>query len=270
MTRIIGLLSWFDESPARLAACVASMGRFCDHVVALDGRYAQYPDARNRSGTAEYAAIIDAAHAAGVGITVCDGGVYADEMEKRTHLFQIGATHATTFQDWFFVLDADEMVAEAIHREGVHLVLDRIAAEGCDVAPVTFWEKADPAANEQVEAASRDIALEYRYETPSPRFWRVLRDMRVVGYHYNYIGENEAGSTVELWGNDRTVVKRADWSQELMPLVTIENRNRMRAKVRDQSRQAYYDVRDASGIEAEKPLAVYENDEVGVCDGAAF
>jgi hypothetical protein len=41
---VVGLISWWDESPTWLAASITSLGRFCDHVVALDGRYALYPD----------------------------------------------------------------------------------------------------------------------------------------------------------------------------------------------------------------------------------
>ena len=90
--RIIGLVSWWDESPTWLAATVASMSRFCDHIVALDGRYALYPDQRLQSGTAELYAIIETARAAGVGITLHTAPrTYADEMEKRTH--QIGRAH---------------------------------------------------------------------------------------------------------------------------------------------------------------------------------
>jgi hypothetical protein len=38
--KIIGLLSFYDESPAWLSACVAGIGRWCDGLIAVDGAYA--------------------------------------------------------------------------------------------------------------------------------------------------------------------------------------------------------------------------------------
>lgn len=268
MTRVIGLLSWFDESPARLMACVASMARFCDHVVALDGRYEQYPDDRVRSGTAEYEAIIDAANAAGLGVTLAGATrPWRDEMEKRTHLFRLGSLEATAFEDWFFILDADEVVAESVQREGVLAQLDEVRERGLSCARVTLWEKSDPAADEGREAASARFPIDHRYEVAQGRFWRVLRDMRVVGYHYNYVGEDEHGDTLELWGRDGAVTNRPDHDDALRFLVTIENRNRMRSKIRDATRAAYYSARDTSQAEAVKPLHEYDGE--GVRDGAA-
>lgn len=268
MTRIIGLLSWWDESPTRLAACVASMGRFCDHVVALDGRYALFDDDRVRSGVAEYEAIMDAAHAAGLSLTLEGRGEpWRDEMHKRTHLFRLGMLHASEFEDWLFVLDADESVAEAPSREGVRDALDAARADGCDVLPATLWERTDPEANEQRAAASRRFPIEYTYETPTPRFWRALRNLRVVGYHYNYVGENEAGDTVELWGHDSYVGERAQWSRALERLVVIENRNRLRPMARDQRREAYYTARNE--VQAEPLRRLGEYDGEGVRHGAA-
>ena len=44
MTRVIALLSWFDEPPVSLVTCLQALAEAgTDHVVALDGRYALYP-----------------------------------------------------------------------------------------------------------------------------------------------------------------------------------------------------------------------------------
>jgi hypothetical protein len=262
MTRIVGLLSWFDESPTRLAACITGMARVCDHIVALDGRYELYHDPRNRSSTAEYDAILQAAHAAGVSITV-QGSMepWRDEMHKRTHLFRLGALACDEFTDWMFVCDADEVVAEAPPREHVCQALDEARIAGFDSAAAMLWEKADPAEHPERERASARFPIEYRYETPQRRFWRNLRNLRVVGYHYNYVGEREDGRTVELWGSSETVKERAPMSQALVELVTIENRNRMRAQVRNQSREAYYALRDKTQAEPLRVLHEYDEEQ---------
>jgi hypothetical protein len=254
MTRIVGLLSWWDESPTWLAATVTGMARFCDHIVALDGRYALYPDRRVWSGCEESYAIVDAARAAGVGFTLSQPGrPYLDEMAKRTHLFQLGAAHARTFEDWFFVCDADEVVVESPSRERVIAHLEDDAAQGRDVVQATYWEKADPHESEQRSELSRVLPVDWRYECSTPRFWRALQNMRVESYHYNYLGENESGKTVELWGQDNVVRERALWGT-LCGHVVMENRNTIRARKRNEDREAYYKKRDALGIERIVPL----------------
>ena len=43
MSRVVGLLSWYDEAPSWLAACVASFAPHIDALVAVDGPYAAFP-----------------------------------------------------------------------------------------------------------------------------------------------------------------------------------------------------------------------------------
>src|SRR6266498_1360247 len=58
LLKIIAILSWFDESPSWLSACVASLARAgCSHLVAVDGAYRLYPDGRPHSGIAQQDAI---------------------------------------------------------------------------------------------------------------------------------------------------------------------------------------------------------------------
>lgn len=254
MTRIIGLLSWWEESEAWLSATVASMGRVCDHIVAVDGRYALYPGDRVQSASSEGYAIQDAARAAGMGLTLyTHPRTFRDEMEKRTHLFRLGMLEAQEFEDWFFILDGDEVLIESPDRDAMRHILDAARHDGKDVATGKLWEKTDPAADPQREDLSRKMPVAYTYETATPRFWRALRDLRVEGYHYNYVGENEHGETVEMWGCDEVVSSRAGWCFTGNDVV-IENRNRLRAQLRDADRQQYYRDRDDTGLETIAPL----------------
>ena len=262
--RIIGLVSFWDESPTWLAATIASLARFCDHAVVLDGRYALFPDNRLQSGSAEHYAAVDAARAAGLGLTLHTAPrTFPDEMEKRSHLFKLGMVEAEPLRDWFFVLDADEVVVESPSREEVHAHLAAGLAERDERGhTATFWERTDPHADEQRSRMSSVMPVEYRYEASTPRFWLAHHDMRVVGYHYNYVGEDEAGVTRELWGQDG-LVDRVRWGS-LCGRVVIENRNRLRAMVRDRDRQSYYEQRDKLGVETVATLAELE----GVSDAA--
>ena len=47
--KVVALISWWEESPAWLAATVSSAAKLCDHVVAVDGAYALMPAGTARS-----------------------------------------------------------------------------------------------------------------------------------------------------------------------------------------------------------------------------
>jgi hypothetical protein len=259
--RVIGLLSWWDESATWLAATVASMSRFCDHVVALDGRYATYPDLRLQSGVDQVEAIIESARASGLGVTLHTAPrTFADEMQKRSHLFKLAQVEARSFVDWFFILDGDEVVVEAPPKAGIQHALANEAALGRSVVTSTLFERTDPHCDNWRTEVSMKVQLDWRYETASPRFWLAHNAMRVENYHYNYIGEDADGNAVELWGDDTVVINRAAWGS-LNGRVVIENRNRLRAKQRDADRQAYYKDRDEQQLERITPLTETKNED---------
>lgn len=137
--RVIGLLSWYDENPAWLAECVASASRLCDHLVAVDGAYAQFPGSLTQpySGAEQAEVIALTAAGCGMGVTVHVPREvwWGGEVAKRNFMFKLGST-LTTEADWFFRIDADE-------------VLDRVPANtrdlleqtGCDVAEVNIYDE---------------------------------------------------------------------------------------------------------------------------------
>jgi hypothetical protein len=248
MMKVIGLLSWFDESPTWLAATVASFGRICDHVVAVDGRYSMYEDDRTSSTTEQHEAIVETCRGTGLGLTLdVARRPYATEMEKRTHLFQLASIHAETFRDWFFILDGDEVLIEAPGRKHVHSVLKTLTERKQSVATAQLFEVVDPHADARRDEISRKVETDLHYSTTTPRFWRALADMRVTGYHYHYSGIAEHGDREVLWGSAS--------SEDLVPWhhfgedVLIENRCLKRAITRKKKRDEYYHLRDLSKIE---------------------
>jgi hypothetical protein len=105
--KIIALLNFYDEDPQILRNCVHSLG-FCDHLVAVDGAYAMFPDAHACSPIEQVNALWDASK---IPMTYSvPGEPYAgNEVEKRNALMRLGNAIADP-GDWFLVIDADMVV----------------------------------------------------------------------------------------------------------------------------------------------------------------
>lgn len=249
MTKIVGILSWFDESPTWLAQTIASMGRVCDHVVAVDGRYLHYDDSRVCSSIAEHDAIVQTARGCGMGVTLdVPTEPYADEMAKRTRSFQLAQLVATAHEDWFIVLDGDEVLTETPSKEGTIVELEKAAAMGVRTVTVTLRDIADPHTDAQRTRFGMDLNVEHVIDCRVPRLFRFPENLRVVGYHYNYVGEDEHGDPVELWGEDNAARHRSQWAC-FTDDVVIEHKHAQRPKVRKRRRSQYYTDRDECGLE---------------------
>ena len=123
---IVGLLAWYDESPEMLATCVSGFARVCDQIVAVDGAYALYPQAKPRSHPVQASTILHAAESAGVGCLIHRPRevFYGNEVEKRNFSLNL----ARSFEpDWVLVFDADFQVSEC-HAELVREDLKRADA----------------------------------------------------------------------------------------------------------------------------------------------
>src|SRR4051794_1394880 len=104
--RIHALLNWFDEPPAALAACVASLKLGAvDSVIAIDGAYALFPDAKPNSPPDQAAVIHETARTLGITCTIhTPNQTWAgNEVQKRTSLFDLA--HAISDNgDWWWVI----------------------------------------------------------------------------------------------------------------------------------------------------------------------
>ncbi len=93
--RLIGILSWYDERPDWLAATVASLAKAqVSHLVAVDGRYALYPDSRPSSPGVQHDAIVETCRGAGMGLTmhIPTEPWAGNEVAKRTFCFELAET----------------------------------------------------------------------------------------------------------------------------------------------------------------------------------
>lgn len=229
--KVIAMLSWFEERPSWLSATVASLRGLCDHIVAVDGAYALFPDARPRSGPEQAEAVIETAHASNIGLTLHrPKHVWrGNEVQKRNHLVQLAMLEAEPNVDWLFRIDGDETVTDIPF--GIHT---RLEAETLDVGGVTLWTRS------HLQGSKAPADIQNRFDTESAerglRFLiRALPGLRVENYHAGYVA---------AYGPPLEELPAADYSD-----LRIEHRHQYRRDDRNKRGQRYYEVRDELGIE---------------------
>lgn len=202
LTRLTGLLSFYDEEPWYLTECVASLAATVDHLVVVDGRYRRYPRSLPRSPREQLQAVRSAA--AGVPLTLhVPDEPYPNEIAKRRFMFELA--REVSPGGWLLVVDADERVV------GVSRHLRRRLAETSrDAAEVRFW-------------TVRDLV----YQESMRRLFRSLPDLTVKGRHCRYV----AGGR-RLWG-DGELVPAFDATK----LLAIEHRCGIRTRHREEARR---------------------------------
>lgn len=234
--KIVALLCFYDENPAWLAATVASCARFCDHIVASDGGYFLFPEARSHSGIAAHEAIVETAYASGIGCTLHSPPDvwYGNEVEKRNHLVQTALT-MTEPTDWLFRIDADEVVTDVPYD-----VRERLDATDLNVAGVTLWWRSTLAGSGAPDEVVRAVDAEGSQQ--QMRFLlRALPGLRVEGAHNFYVTD------------DKVLYGRADMHDQ-EPLedlhdLRVEHRHHERLLGRNQRADEFNRRRDSLGIE---------------------
>lgn len=258
--KLIGLLCWYNESPTWLAATVSSLSKIgVDHLIAVDGAYALFPNRRPRSPITEVEAIVTAADAIGIGLTLDrPKDVWVNgESDKRSYLFSLAETIGTPGEDWTFVIDADEVVSEGTPR-----VKEELEATDCHSAYGRL-EQWWPDVMEETKKA--EIARMFPHPTiigeNQTRYFRILKHMRVDTTHFTYVGDWN-GVSYSLRG-DKSGERLGYTSCKIldpMRVTRIEHRDPMRDATRKLDKKAYYEDRDRTGIERIREL----------CDPPAF
>lgn len=219
--KLIALLSWWDEDPAWLTRAVVPLGRFCDHLVAIDGAYATTPGSElsPASPGPQADAVVAATETAGLGLTLHRQAFpwWGDEVAKRSFMFR-AANLVCEPGDWLFVVDADEIV-----RDVPASLRETLQGLDEEVASVELYE------------------LPERGSHPARRFFRWDPTLRVEGAHYIYIA-----------GEDRHL--RGEHEPDLEPAAFIsgfrmEHWSELRAAARRETQLAYYERRDRLGLE---------------------
>jgi hypothetical protein len=242
--KVVGLLSWFQESPAWLAGCVASLDGIVDHLVAVDGAYFLYPNSvvKWRSDRLQAETIRETATSLNIGLTlfVPNGPFMGGEVEKRNLTFRLAET-VTTEDDWLFAIDGDELVS---YECGFRDELEKTENLACNIG---LRNTVDPLAlpdRLRQQLVRNEMVLEGIQ--PSRSVYRALRGLRYEGAHYVITADTEDGKTY-LWGNSRyhTFVDAADLASNLVVDHRLD-----RTRERDRDRREYYRLRDELGIEA--------------------
>lgn len=215
--KIVGLLSWYEEPVSWLAETVASVSNLCDHLIAVDGPYAEFPFAHTKpaSGTEQAEIILHTAAGTGMGVTIHAPRQpwWGNEVEKRTTMFDL-AMPFTTVDDWLLVIDADESLS---HIPGD--TRERLAKLEQDVAEVRLWARGD-----------QDDAFTAR------RLFRALRGMKYDGAHYVVTAPTDAGVKILSGDPDR---QRLEPAAELFD-VRLEHRAHQRTALRNGFKNQYY------------------------------
>jgi hypothetical protein len=236
--RIIGVLCWYDEAPSWLAACVSSMCQRaqCDHIVAVDGAYAMLPDGRAYSGFEQHQIIDEICRGSDVGLTLYAPQEvwFGNEIEKRSFSFKLAETVAEIGEDWYFVMDADEVVTQAV---SLRHVLEETEE---DAAYTWFYERFDPFVSAGSEALARRINMPRESKIPVRTVFRALPRLHVHDNHFTYLTDN--GSILWNGGNGGEV-------EAVDTRVEIEHRTRLRDMARKEQQAEYYRRRDLAGQE---------------------
>ena len=237
-SRVIGLLSWYDEAPSWLAATVSSFGKAIDHLVAVDGPYAAYPHGGVvRSDPGQVEVIQRTCDALGIGLTLYQPRepFFGNEVEKRTLAFQLAQTITRT-QDWIWVFDGDEVLTTA--PADLRTRLDCIEADVCsvDLCQHDHYDE-----NGELR---QHMLLEPRSKHPMRMLFRALPNLRVVGRHDVYAAGPEDDPTY-LWAPTTVPSVHAHH----IPGVEVEHRTHRRSAHRMAASHEYYRHRDAFGLE---------------------
>jgi hypothetical protein len=238
MSRVVGLLSWYDEAPSWLAATVASFAPYIDALVAVDGPYAAFPhNGRAKSSPEQVEAIQRVADAVGIELIIHQPSYpwLGGEVEKRTQAFHL-CQSITDDQDWIWVFDADEVLTKA--PSDFRLQLEDAPSDAV-AATLTQTRNLDELG---------DVAGAMSFQPDSHHdltmIFRALDGLRVMGRHDTYVAGTDE-NPVYLWGPS-TLPVVTPWR---MVGLEVEHRTHRRAAVRKAQSAEYYRTRDALGLE---------------------
>lgn len=226
--RIHALLCFYDEPVLDLVACIVGLREAgVDHVVAVDGAYALYPDARAASHPDQHAAIHLACRDLGMACTLhVPAEPWAgNEVEKRTFLFALGWACASP-GDWFWVQDADMVVTESPDD-----LKARLAATDCVTAEVEILDVVAQRAQQKDWPPTFAMRSLFR-----------AQPIQVGPAHCDYFTPDG----VALWnGNGMSSGETLD----LTDVLVVEHRPDRRPADRQLAKLNYYAARDEALVE---------------------
>jgi hypothetical protein len=218
--KLIALLTWYDEPAWCLTELVTSVAKAgADHLVAVDGAYALYPNGTAQSPGEQAQAILAACQGAQIGVTLyCPQEVwFGNEVEKRSFAFAAGHQVAISGEDWLWIVDGDEVITEA---QGLH---DALAKTSFDVVSAMM---------DEVTAGSREGVV------PIRKFFRA----QPSGIHLEHNHFTYRTGDGQLLYEGFMVPKPGLVEADHFAFVRFDHRGG-RSKIRQYQAQVYYDRR---------------------------
>lgn len=227
--KLIALFNFYDEPIELFVEALASLPTAgVDHVVAVDGAYALFPDGQPASHPNQHAAIHLACRELGMSCTMhAPSGLWeGGEVEKRSFLFALGWACARD-GDWFIVHDAD-MVVKCCPAD----LKERLAA--------TEHEAAEVEVLDVVAQRAKQLDWPERFE-----FRGLYRAQRITVGPSHCIYSTADGR--HLWGE--TVRQSTEPCLDLTRDVLVEHRPDERPVARQLAKLQYYAQRDEARVE---------------------
>jgi hypothetical protein len=223
---IVALLSFYDEPVESLLTCISGLASAgVEHLVAVDGAYAIYPDGEAASDPNQHAAITLACRQLSISCTlhIPSEPWAGNEVQKRSFLFKQGAAHASP-GDWLLVIDADEVITSVPAD-----LRSQLAATDLIVASVQMVDAV------ALRAGQPDWPAEFE----ARRLFRA-QPIRVQTSHFTYVTADGR----YLWGDESVTLEPS-----LQLDMVVEHHPDRRPTERLQGKMHYYRQRDRLGIE---------------------
>lgn len=235
--KIWALLSWYDEQPGHLREMVESVAPLVDGVIAVDGAYALYPNAKPESSREEHLAIVQAASECGLERWILNPGRpwIGGEVRKRAAMFHYALSKATPHEDWFLIMDGDMLLDDnSVNVQEARAALENTPA---DVAEVTFAELAYGSSTHTVHCSG------FR------SLFRALPGLTVEGTHWIYTVPDETRPAKRRFLWHPVGGHSAEKALDLRDCVRLLHRPHVRDAERVKSRQEYYVAREQARAE---------------------
>jgi len=226
---ITAALSWWNERPEDLVACVFGMAEIADRIVAVDGAYARYPGATVTSSPDQADAIRGAASVAGLGCVIVEPNrLWAGQVEKRSFLL----AEAARGSDWIAIVDADWIIHadRAAARAELETVHD-------DVVSVSMWTPdsgLEPATGWHRKVAGK--------RSEQPHLFRPLPELRAETMHAWYSALVDGERVWALKGNRPK--RRVLGQHRLRARYEIEHRTLYRTEQQCRASRAFCNDRE--------------------------
>lgn len=180
---VTAALIWYNERPDDLEACVRGIAKVADRLIAVDGAFRRFPDAKAASPAAQARRIRKVAAELGLACTVhVPSEVWAGQVEKRSFAYALAATNS----EWVAIFDTDWIASG--DGETVRAEL-RAYSPAVDVVTVPMFTPAGDLAATNWHARASDT------REPVVHFVRALPDLGVEIVHW-YISATKDGRKV--------------------------------------------------------------------------